>query len=212
MNNFKTIFLIISIMFASYSPAIFSANIGQDNFYSKLNFSVAPKNKLVFSQYHHQSLLGIEVDSKYQISSWLDIAVNLQEKYKKNFSQVDLTTKITSNQKYSALANFGRKVSYKKHNLTPFAQLRINYQQEIDLGQQETDLGLSIQEELLNSVKLQYGLGVRYSNISWLGLLGLSLLYNRQSSLNQDKPQSLAENLPLMGANSSIGINIDLSF
>ncbi len=204
MINLKTIFLIISVVFASYSPAIFSANIGQDNFYSKLNFSIAQKSKLVFSQYRHQSLLGIEVGSKYQISNWLEIAVNLQEKYKNNFLQVDLITKIKSNQNYSALANFGRKVSYKKHNLIPFAQLGINYQQE-------TNLGLSIQEELLNSVKLQYGLGLRYSNIYWSGL-GLSLLYNTQSSFNQYNQQSLAENLPLIGANSSIGINIDLSF
>ena len=204
--------LIIFCAFASYTPALFSAErslVFANKQHSQLNFSVANEQeqpKKIF-QYLHDSSVGVEIGTKYQLSSWLQVEVDLQGQYQNNFSEVNLDANIFQTQNYSALANFGKNLSFNKHIFTPFAQLGVNYEQD----KNSPYLPYNYQEKTLDTTKLQYGLGVRYSHNAWSGL-GISFLYKNKSGLIESTEQEQEENLPLVEKNRSIGISIDLSF
>lgn len=211
MKQLKLTLLMITCMLVSgYSTWSFSASLGALlSSASQLNFSVSEqktiKSKLV--QYQHDSSVGIEMSSKYQLSRWVQIEVDLQGKYQNNFAEVSFDEKIFITQNYSALANFGKKIFYHKHEFTPFAQLGVNYEQDKNTAY----LPYSYREKTFDSTKLQYGFGLRYSNLSWGGL-GVSFLYKRNSSFSDLNPQSFEETLPITDNNNSIGISVDLSF
>ena len=198
--------------FASYSPAVFSATINPVNTTSQLNFAVASKTAQqeikpnAFSQYHHQSTIGIEIGSKLQLTNWVQIEVDLQGRYQNTFSEVNLEVTNFKTQNYSALANFGKEISYRKHQITPFAQLGINYQQ----NENSAYLPYQYQQQTLDTTQLQYGLGLRYTNNTWKRL-GVSVLYKNQTDFTKLR-QEEENNLPLTEKNNSIGISFDLSF
>jgi hypothetical protein len=213
MTFAKITMIFILSAFASYSSAVISAESNPVNAFSQLSFAVTSqptqqeKKPKSFSQYHHDTTIGIEIGSKLQLTNWVQLEVGLQGQYQDNFSEINLQAKTFKTQNYSALANFGKKISYHKHQITPFAQLGINYQQD----ENATYLPYQYQEQTLDATKLQYGLGLRYTNNTWNGL-GVSVLYKNKSDLVDSFEHEQDNNLPLVDKNSSIGVSIDLSF
>ena len=209
MNKLKlTLMGLICTLMSSHSTWLYAESV---NLFSQLDFSFSKqtektvKPKLV--KYQHNSSTGIEMGSKYQIAKWVQIEVDLQGKYQNTFSEINFKEKIFRTQNYSALANFGKSLSYNRHELTPFAQFGVNYEQDKNIAY----LPYIYKEKTLDSTQLQYGLGFRYSNLSWGGL-GISFLYKRHSSFSDLNVQSLEETLPITDKNNSVGISVDLSF